>query len=63
MLIAIRNFMDYNYILKNNLIKTFLSYSKDNCNENEPHDVKIESLRYFKDIKNWAIYMHKDAYV
>ena len=52
MLIAIRNFMDYNYILKNNLIKTFLSYSKDNCNENEPHDVKIESLRYFKDIKN-----------
>ena len=26
-------------------------------------DIKIESLLYFKDIKNWIIYMHKDIYI
>ena len=25
-------------------------------------DTKVESLNYFKDIKNWAIYMYKDMY-
>lgn len=96
--LALKNFIDYNYILKNNLkdclIKsvrvngfivnfkniygddTFYGYNHNTEKYNEGwfvdlvggvsnnytfgYDVKVDSLLYFKDIKNWIIYMHKD---
>jgi len=61
-IVSIRNFIDYNKTLKINMIailyKSISIYLfHDN---NSTLDLKIESLRYFKDIKNWVIYMHKD---
>ena len=97
-ILALKNFIDYNYILKNNLkdcliksvrVNGFIvnfkniygndtSYGYNHSTEkyNEGwfvdlvgngsnnytfgYDVKVDSLLYFKDIKNWIIYMHKD---
>ena len=101
--IAIKNFIDYNYVLKDNLknllvkslrsvgfTATYRNYNvPDNSGEyNKPSesyedgwfvelstpwgaedtyegyhlyfDVKVDSLIYFKDVKNWIMYMHKD---
>ncbi len=96
--ICIKNFIDYNYTLKNNLIELLIKsirvggitckivnkyddfnffnykysdneyengwtvefYGDLNCSYDLGFDVKLESLLYFKDIKNWIIYMHKD---
>jgi len=58
-LISIKNFIDYNYVLKNNLQKYILSQLQNDYNELD-WDVRVDSLLYFKDIKNWVMYMHKD---
>ena len=55
--IAIRNFIDYNYILKNNLINSLLSFPFFNDQslcyiDIHNNDIKVQTLNYFKDIKN-----------
>lgn len=49
-LLSIRNFIDYNYCLKNSLHKIL----KENvgCAYACDYDIKVDSLLYFKDIKN-----------
>ena len=62
LIVAIRNFIDYNHTLKNNLKSRLVrcvnlyagSYNTSDI------DIKVESLLYFKDIKNWVMYLHKD---
>jgi hypothetical protein len=58
-LISIKNFIDYNYTLKNNLQISILKQLKKDYKELD-WDVRVDPLLYFKDIKNWIIYMHKD---
>lgn len=58
-LVAIKNFIDYNYILKNNLQKLILFQLQNDYKELD-WDVRVDSLLYYKDIKNWIMYMHKD---
>ncbi len=54
LLIAIKNFIDYDYCLKNNILnvlKFYLGASivfRNSCD----YDVKVQSLRRFRDIKN-----------
>lgn len=60
-LISIRNFIDYNYTLKNNLLLCLKKLDLVGIYINDL-DIKVESLLYFKDVKNWAIYMYKDMY-
>ena len=71
-IIGIRNFIDYNYILKNNI---FTLLNRELVREGEDislsygtkldyeFDIKVNSLKHFKDIKNWAIYLYKDMYI
>lgn len=59
LIIAIRNFIDYNYTLKKNIKKRLHHYSLG-FNDDTSVDIKVESLIYFKDIKNWVMYLHKD---
>lgn len=63
LLIGIRNFIDYNYTLKNNLRQRLdLGITLENnfyCDQNYI-DIEVKSLLYFKDIKNWIMYLHKD---
>jgi len=50
-LVSIRNFIDYNYCLRNSLHKVFkedIELGPYACS----NDVKVDSLLYFKDIKN-----------
>lgn len=61
-LIGIRNFIDYNYTIKNNLILLFREFSDTDYFNHSDMDIKVESLKTFKDLKNWAIYMYKDMY-
>jgi hypothetical protein len=63
LLVGIRNFMDYNYILKKNLslvLKSRLSWTGLTQSD---YDIKVDSLLYFKDVKNWAVYLFKDMYI
>jgi hypothetical protein len=60
-LISIRNFIDYNYTLRNNLLLLLKGFISGSFFMND-FDIKVESLLYFKDVKNWAIYMYKDMY-
>jgi len=60
-LISIRNFIDYNYTLRNNLLLWLKGFNSGSFFMND-FDIKVESLLYFKDVKNWAIYMYKDMY-
>jgi hypothetical protein len=60
-IVGIRNFMDYNYTLKNNI---FIVLNRDLVREGESDplgygtkfdyefDIQVKSLRYFKDVKN-----------
>ena len=55
-IVAIRNFIDYNYTLKNNI---FLVLNKELSIDTDyggkfdyKYDIKINSFLYFKDIKN-----------
>jgi len=61
-IVAIRNFIDYNYTMRINLTNVLI----DNLDliglAIKDYDIKVESLRYFKDIKNWVMYLHKDMY-
>ena len=50
-LLSVKNFIDYNYNLKNNLQKTILLQLKKDYKELD-WDVRVDSLLYFKDIKN-----------
>ena len=60
-LIAIKNIIDYNYVLKNNLLLWLKRFNWTGIYMND-FDIKIDSLFFFKDIKNWAIYMYKNMY-
>jgi hypothetical protein len=62
LLVGIRNFIDYNYCLKNNLSNNLKIDLGSGQFEMCDYDVKVQSLKSFKDIKNWAIYMYKDMY-
>lgn len=64
LLIGIRNFIDYNYCLRDNLanvlkINLGLFRVVNMCD----YDIKVQPLNYFRDVKNWAIYLHKDMYI
>lgn len=61
-IIAIKNFIDYNYTIKNNLINSLLDFSYFDFSFTSNVDVKVQNLNYFKDIKNWVMYMHKNMY-
>ncbi len=58
-LLSIKNFIDYNYSLKNNLYKIILLQLQTDYKELD-WDIRVDSLLYFKDIKNWIIYIHKN---
>ena len=60
-LVSIRNFIDYNYTLKDNLSLSLKEFDLTGLSMNDC-DIKVESLLYFKDVKNWALYMYKDMY-
>ena len=62
LLVAIRNFIDYNHNLRNNLKSRLVRCVNlyDGSYDETGIDIKVESLLYFKDIKNWVIYLHKD---
>ena len=63
LLVGIRNFMDYNYTLKNNLSLVLKSrLSTTNLTQSD-FDIKVDSLLYFKDVKNWVVYLFKDMYI
>ena len=63
-IIAIKNFIDYNYCLYNSLsllLPTILNYHILREYSEWPNlDIKISPLKYFNDIRNWIMYMHKD---
>jgi hypothetical protein len=65
-IIAIRNFIDYNYILKKNLItiinRDLIKDTEYGGKFNYEIDVKVDFLLYFKDIKSWIVYLYKDMY-
>lgn len=62
-LVGIRNFIDYDYCIKNNLSNLL----KINTGTEElalcDYDIKVQSLKKFKDIKNWSMYLYKDMYL
>ena len=62
LIVAIRNFIDYNYTLKYNISYILIEDISFYLNQEDVGliDLKIDSLMYFKDIKNWVMYMHKD---
>lgn len=65
-IISIRNFIDYNYVLKKTLLINLLNYKYFDCNNSSSitnFDVKVQSLNFFKDVKNWIMYLHKNIYV
>lgn len=51
-IIAIRNFIDYNYIIKNNLLNSLIDFPFFSGICTLEFDIKVGSLNYFKDIKN-----------
>tara|TARA_B110000977_G_scaffold176315_1_gene231852 strand:- start:1700 stop:2011 length:312 start_codon:yes stop_codon:yes gene_type:complete len=52
LLIGIRNLIDYNYIIRDNLLY-FLKINLDLTSFSmSEFDIKVEPLRYFRDIKN-----------
>lgn len=57
--VAIRNFIDYSYILKNNITLAFNQVYTCDLQMSDK-DVKVEVLKNFKDIKNWIMYIYKD---
>jgi len=59
-IVAIRNFIDYNYVLKNNIKSTLIDCLENYFDHEGFLDIKVDSLLYFKDVKNWIMYMHKD---
>lgn len=63
LLIGIRNFIDYDYCLKNNLLNVLKMYLGGKNLQMCDYDVKIQSLRRFRDIKNWVMYLYKDMYI
>lgn len=60
-LIAIKNFIDYNHTIRYNLINSLFNFSFFGSSS-MVFDVKVQSLNYFKDVKNWIMYMHKNIY-
>ena len=65
-IVAIRNFIDYNHIIRNNLIIILNKKLSEDIEWggkfNYRYDIRVDSLFYFKDIKNWVIYIHKDMF-
>jgi hypothetical protein len=62
-IISIRNFIDYNYILKKAILIKLLNYKYFDYGHSPSitnFDVKVQSLNFFKDIKNWVMYLHKN---
>jgi hypothetical protein len=52
LLVGIRNFIDYNYCLKNNLSNNLKIDLGSGQFQMCDYDVKVQSLKSFKDIKN-----------
>ncbi len=64
MLISIKNFIDYSYCLRDNLLNVLkVSLGLFRVVNMCDYDIKVQNLRYFKDIKNWSIYLYKDMRV
>ena len=63
LLVSIRNFMDYNYTLKNNLSLVLKNNLSTTSLTQSDFDIKVDSLLYFKDIKNWGMYIFKDMFI
>ena len=59
-IVAIKNFIDYNYILKNNIKHTLIKCLEGYFDHEGFLDIRVDSLLYFKDIKNWIMYMNKN---
>jgi len=62
-IISIRNFIDYNYILKKSILIKLLNYKYFDYGHSSSitnFDVKVQSLNFFKDVKNWVMYLHKN---
>ena len=55
---AIKNIIDYNFCLQNSL--NILLPLTMHYNFKKYLDVKISPLKYFNDIRNWVMYMHRD---
>ena len=55
-IVAIRNFIDYNHIIRNNLIIILNKKLSEDIEWggkfNYRYDIRVDSLFYFKDIKN-----------
>lgn len=66
-IVGIRNFIDYNYTLLNNLRKVLNNeFSTDRHYYGKfsyLHDIKVQPLLFFKDIKNWFVYIYKDMFI
>ena len=63
LLVGIINFMDYNYTLKKNLALVLKNnLSTTNLTQSD-FDIKVDSLLYFTDVKNWMVYLFKDMYI
>ena len=58
-ILSIKNFIDYNYTIKKNLYNNLLTQLQEDYFELD-WDIKVDSLLYYKDIKNWIMYMHKE---
>jgi hypothetical protein len=59
-IVAIRNFIDYNKIIQYNIKQAINIGLTDELKFTINLDTRVNCLRYFKDIKNWVMYMHKD---
>lgn len=61
--ICMRNFIDYNRNLKNNIsihLTQWLNMCYSSINSTGDFDIRVDSLRYFRDMKNWIMYLHKN---
>ena len=63
LLVGIRNFIDYNYTLKNNLSLVLKDRLSSTGLTQSDYDIKVDALLYFKDVKNWLTYLLKDMFI
>lgn len=58
--VAIRNFIDYNYVLKNTIRQKLIKSINIYLKSEGFITVKVNSLPHFKGINSWVSYMHKE---
>jgi hypothetical protein len=62
-LLAMRNFIDYDLVLRNSILLSLKDLSSFGFRYSiSDMDIRVDPLRYFKDIKNWVMYMYKDMH-